>query len=106
MSGMPEFDKLMWKILRARLWRLVHNVVAHPLMEVLPERYGTILHDWTAQQMETDGRRIDPEDLTERVRALIERLSPEAWSLLDRCEGPITLDILRRASAITDRALN
>lgn len=33
-----------------RLWRFVHNVVAHPLMEVLPERWGEWLHDETARR--------------------------------------------------------
>lgn len=34
--------------MKRRLWRFVHNVVAHPLMEVLPDRWGDALHDWTA----------------------------------------------------------
>mgnify|MGYP001600114172 CR=1 FL=1 len=33
---------------RARFWRLVHNLIAHPLMEILPEQWGDRLHDWTA----------------------------------------------------------
>ncbi|WP_158627678.1 hypothetical protein [Corallococcus sp. AB038B] len=40
----------MTPALRARLWRFVHNVVAHPLMEVLPEAWGDALHDWTARR--------------------------------------------------------
>ncbi len=36
---------------RERFWRVVHNVVAHPLIEILPERYGTAFHDWTADRM-------------------------------------------------------
>jgi hypothetical protein len=31
-----------------RVWAVIHNVVAHPLMVVLPRRWGTALHDWTA----------------------------------------------------------
>ena len=31
-----------------RFWRVIHNVVAHPLMEVLPDRLGDWLHDMTA----------------------------------------------------------
>jgi hypothetical protein len=34
--------------IRRRLWRFVHNVFAHPLMEVLPEKLGDRLHDATA----------------------------------------------------------
>jgi hypothetical protein len=39
-----------------RLWMFVHNVVAHPLMEVLPRRWGDAFHDWTAKKatMEED----------------------------------------------------
>lgn len=33
-----------------RFWQFVHNVVAHPLMEVLPTRVGDRFHDWTAQK--------------------------------------------------------
>ena len=33
-----------------RFWRFVHNAIAHPLMEVLPERWGTWLHDTTAEK--------------------------------------------------------
>ena len=32
-----------------RFWRFVHNVIAHPLMEVLPARAGDWLHDTTAR---------------------------------------------------------
>ena len=32
-----------------RIWRFVHNAIAHPLMEVLPERLGTWIHDETAR---------------------------------------------------------
>jgi hypothetical protein len=32
-----------------RFWRLVHNCIAHPLLELLPERWGTWLHDRTAR---------------------------------------------------------
>lgn len=31
-----------------RLWRIVHNCVAHPLMEVLPVKWGDWFHDETA----------------------------------------------------------
>ena len=33
-----------------RVWRFLHNVVAHPLMEFLPERWGDWLHDETARR--------------------------------------------------------
>ena len=32
-----------------RFWRFIHNVVAHPLMEVLPVRLGNRLHEQTAR---------------------------------------------------------
>lgn len=32
------------------IWRIVHNVVAHPLLELLPARWGDLLHDWTAHK--------------------------------------------------------
>ena len=32
-----------------RVWRFIHNVVAHPLMEILPESVGNWLHDETAR---------------------------------------------------------
>lgn len=31
-------------------WRFVHNVIAHPLMEILPESAGDWLHDETARR--------------------------------------------------------
>jgi len=33
-----------------RFWRFIHNVVAHPLMEVLPESIGNWLHDETGRR--------------------------------------------------------
>lgn len=36
--------------MRRRLWRFLHNVVAHPLMEFLPERMGDWFHDETARR--------------------------------------------------------
>jgi len=36
--------------MNARLWRFVHNVIAHPLMEVLPDKWGDWLHDSTAER--------------------------------------------------------
>lgn len=39
------------KYLQHRFWRFVHNVVAHPLMEVLPKSIGDRLHDETAKRM-------------------------------------------------------
>lgn len=32
----------------SKFWHVVHNVIAHPLMVVLPEKWGTAFHDWTA----------------------------------------------------------
>lgn len=34
--------------MKKRFWRIVHNVVSHPLLEILPERLGTWFHDVTA----------------------------------------------------------
>jgi len=42
------------KIIKTRLWRFVHNCIAHPAMEFLPERAGTAFHDWTAEMMDSD----------------------------------------------------
>ena len=36
--------------MKRRIWRFVHNVVAHPLMEILPDRLGTWLHDETGKR--------------------------------------------------------
>lgn len=33
-----------------RVWRFIHNAIAHPLMVVLPERWGTWIHDETARR--------------------------------------------------------
>jgi hypothetical protein len=33
-----------------RFWSFIHNVFAHPLLEILPERWGTRLHDETARR--------------------------------------------------------
>ena len=33
-----------------RIWQFVHNVIAHPLMELLPESLGTRFHDWTGEK--------------------------------------------------------
>lgn len=35
--------------IRRRLWQFVHNTIAHPLLEFLPERAGTWIHDETAR---------------------------------------------------------
>lgn len=35
-----------------RLWRFIHNVIAHPLMELLPTRLGDWLHDETAKSLD------------------------------------------------------
>jgi hypothetical protein len=36
--------------MRKRVWRVIHNVIAHPLMEVLPASWGDRFHDWTASK--------------------------------------------------------
>jgi len=36
--------------MKRRIWQFIHNVVAHPLMEVLPDRLGTWVHDETAKR--------------------------------------------------------
>ena len=33
-----------------RLWRVVHNCVAHPCLEVLPPATASWFHDWTAER--------------------------------------------------------
>lgn len=33
-----------------RRWKLIHNLIAHPLMEILPEWLGTWIHDKTAEK--------------------------------------------------------
>ena len=33
---------------KQRFFRVFHNVVAHPLIEILPEKWGVLLHDWSA----------------------------------------------------------
>lgn len=40
----------MYERVTARVWRFIHNVVAHPLLEVLPAHWGAILHDATAMK--------------------------------------------------------
>jgi len=42
----------MWIRKSRWLWAF-HNLVAHPLMVILPERYGTNIHDTTALWAET-----------------------------------------------------
>ena len=32
------------------VWSVVHNAIAHPLLVVLPTRWGNALHDWTAER--------------------------------------------------------
>ena len=36
--------------MKRRFWQFIHNAVAHPLMEVLPDRLGTWVHDETAKR--------------------------------------------------------
>lgn len=31
-------------------WGIVHHVIAHPLMAVLPRKQGYKFHDWTAKK--------------------------------------------------------
>lgn len=40
-----------------RFWFVIHNLIAHPLMVVLPRAWGNALHDWTAMRAfpATDG---------------------------------------------------
>lgn len=33
-----------------KIWTIIHNAIAHPLLCVLPERVGTWLHDETARR--------------------------------------------------------
>lgn len=33
-----------------RLWQIAHHLIAHPLMVVLPDRWGTWFHDETAKR--------------------------------------------------------
>lgn len=35
-------------MLRRKLWSVVHNGLAHPLLEVLPAALGRRFHDWSA----------------------------------------------------------
>jgi hypothetical protein len=37
------------KLMTRRIWRIVHNCLAHPLMEILPS-LGTWLHDETGSR--------------------------------------------------------
>lgn len=30
-----------------RLWWIPHNLIAHPLMAILPRTWGMKVHDWT-----------------------------------------------------------
>jgi len=46
---MKEKSSLLVASMKRRFWRFVHNVVAHPLMEIIPEKMGDDLHDWTAK---------------------------------------------------------
>jgi hypothetical protein len=36
--------------MRARFWKFVHNVIAHPMLEVWP-RAGEWIHGWTGKRM-------------------------------------------------------
>lgn len=47
---MPGDPRSVIVAVTRRFWRFVHNVIAHPLMEVLPERVGTWFHDETARR--------------------------------------------------------
>ena len=31
-----------------KIWELIHHLVAHPLMVILPKKLGTKFHDYTA----------------------------------------------------------
>ena len=45
-----------------RVWGIVHNVVAHPLLEVLPEKAGSAFHDWTARRAYHEQETADLQD--------------------------------------------
>lgn len=107
MRGTPSFGTVLLGVVKQRFWFVVHNVVAHPLMAVLPSQYGTAFHDWTAQHMDGDEPATPPRraDVANAAR-LAENLSAEALEFLGRHRGPITMDALRRATAITNRELN
>jgi hypothetical protein len=38
-------------VIEHRGWWLVHNLVAHPLIGILPVRWAFQFHDWTSRQM-------------------------------------------------------
>jgi hypothetical protein len=38
-------------VIEHRAWWLVHNLIAHPLIGILPVRFAFKFHDWTSRQM-------------------------------------------------------
>lgn len=48
--------------MKARLWRFLHNVVVHPLMEVLPATWGDYLHEKTALKAFSPDKPSDTEE--------------------------------------------
>ncbi len=65
-----------------RIWRFVHNVVVHPLMEVVPDRWGDWLHDLTGRKAFPSEDRARVMLLTTRARARMYATTKE--SLLSR----------------------
>lgn len=106
MRGAISFHTVILGVLRQRFWFAVHNAVAHPLMVVLPSEYGTKLHDWTAERMEEEAPAPPTPASAQAAAKLTESLTPEALAFLGRHRGPITVEVLRRAAAISNRELN
>ncbi len=62
------------------MWRFVHNFIAHPLMSILPGRWGNAIHDWTADRAFVAvtyvplGQLLDAEAQLRTARELNDRL--------------------------------
>jgi hypothetical protein len=54
-------EGLSWLAARLRHhgWWLVHNLVAHPLLALVPLRPGVALHDWTSRRLNLEAA-IEP----------------------------------------------
>ncbi len=50
-----------------RVWRVAHNLLVHPLMELLPVRWGNRLHAWTGERAFAQEEQAAEADIAELV---------------------------------------
>ena len=62
-----------------KIWAIAHNALVHPMMAILPERWGTWLHDETARRAWPDGTGLEVAALAALERLGAARATGDDW---------------------------